>query len=125
MTNKQSPGEYAQIIRKAYRIIYENLSHYPDPMIHSYVLAYNKKLDVVEILRNICINDQITLQENPIWPKIENNENCVEYSHRLDHNEEYPKTLPDERIILDTFKTNSSIKDTVEFVEKIINGKNS
>lgn len=119
MTSKKSPGEYAQLIKKAHRIIYEKLSSYPDPTIYSYVLAYNKKLDAVEILRNIRINDKIILQKNPIWPEIEDGYN-INYSHRSSYNEDYPETAPKERIILDIFKTNSSIKDTAESVSKII-----
>jgi hypothetical protein len=117
MTTKQNPGEYSLIIRKAYRTIYENI-RYLDPMIHSYVITYNKKLDVVEILRNIRINDEIILQKNPVWPKIE--DGCTDYHHRLVNNEDYPKTKSDERIILDTIRTNSSNIDTIPLVSKII-----
>ena len=87
MTSKQE--EHSRLIMKAYKIIYENMSNYTDPTEYSYLIAYNKKLDVIEILKKVCINDKIILHQNPVWPKIDDGAK-IDYYHGLSHNEDYP-----------------------------------
>jgi|APSaa5957512535_1039671.scaffolds.fasta_scaffold88707_1 hypothetical protein len=118
MTDK-SPEEYAIMIQDAYDKIYEKLHHDSNPIIHSYLIAYNKKLDAVEIFRNIHIKGEIILEKNPIWLGIDA-DNYIDYPSKITYNENYPETKPDERIILDTIKVISLSEDIVQQVLKII-----
>lgn len=109
---------------QAYKIICKAITDNPDPIICQYIITYNKKLDVIEILQKININGKSILQNTPVWPKIETN-NSIRYCDEITHNANYPKIKPEERIILEIIKTMHSKDDTIQCVSKIIKHNNN
>jgi len=111
MTEDKEFKEYSKLINSAFERIFKLITNRSDPTTHRYTITYNKKLDVIEVLKIVSIDGKNVLLEPPLWPHMDDH-NGVTYSHAISQNWNYPTISKQDRIILDTVEYPKS-QDTI------------
>lgn len=124
MTKDKEFEEYAKLINSAFGIIFELIYNHLDPTTYRYAITYNKKLDVIEVLKTVPIDGKNILLEPPLWPHVDSH-NGITYSQTISQNWNYPIISKQDRIILDAVEFPKSTDIIYKHVAKIIKFKDN